>query len=94
MSGQPFSATGNPERAFVRDALLRIMMLGISRGRALATSEVSPAAVLVVLQERGFTVTEATKDRIVEQTDPKRLERILRQAVTITSIQELFHQVY
>jgi hypothetical protein len=94
VSGQPFHATGIQAQETVRDLLLQGMVLGISRGRALATSEVTPAAVIVVLRQRGFTVTEATKDRIVEHTDPKRLETILRQAATITSIHDLFNQVY
>jgi hypothetical protein len=47
-------------------------------------------AVLTVLEARGFTPSEAERDRIRECTDLDQLEAWLRRVGTITTIEELF----
>jgi hypothetical protein len=54
----------------------------VAQGRA----EEAARAVLTVLRARGLAVPEATRERILAQQDPERLERWLEKAVVAPSV--------
>lgn len=47
-------------------------------------------AVLGVLEVRGISVPDAARERIMHCTDLEQLETWVRQAVTVSTIEELF----
>lgn len=57
-----------------------------AEGRKEGRAEEAARAVLTVLQARGIDVPEATRERILTQTDPGRLTRWLKQAAVTQSI--------
>ncbi len=52
----------------------------------------SARAVLAVLRVRGVAVSDADRERILAETDPKRLERWHEKAVVAASIAEVFKE--
>jgi hypothetical protein len=54
-----------------------------------AAAAANARAVLTVLQTRGIVVPDAARERILAQTDPKRLERWLEKAVVAASVAEV-----
>jgi uncharacterized ferritin-like protein (DUF455 family) len=48
------------------------------------------AAVITVLEARGFTVSDAQRQRIVATTDLELLDRWVPRAVTVSAVEDLF----
>lgn len=59
------------------------------KAREIGRTEEAARAVLTVLRARGIVVPDAARERIMAQTDPKRLERWLEKAVVATSVAEV-----
>ena len=63
--------------------------LGRDEGRTLGRAEGEARAVLIALQARGFTVPDATRERILAQRDQDCLERWLKKAIVAASLAEV-----
>ncbi|MFD2357579.1 hypothetical protein ACFSTC_62350 [Nonomuraea ferruginea] len=63
-----------------------LMAKGEARGEARGEAK----GLLVVLEARGFRVTEDDRDRIMSCTDIKTLERWLQRAALVDSVDKLF----
>jgi hypothetical protein len=61
-------------------------------GRDEGEAAASARAVLAVLRVRGVAVSDADRERILAETDPKRLERWHEKAVVAASIAEVFKE--
>ncbi len=61
-------------------------------GRDEGKVEASAHAVLAVLRVRGLAVSDADRERILAERDPKRLERWHEKAIAATSIAEVFKE--
>lgn len=72
------------------DFARRFIAEGRAEGRVEGRAEGKAEGLLVVLEERGFEVTEAVRRRIGECTDPEQLTRWTRRAVTAASVEEVF----
>ncbi|MFD7458305.1 MULTISPECIES: hypothetical protein [unclassified Streptomyces] len=59
---------------------------GVAEGRAVGRAE----AVLRVLQARGFTVSDAVRDRLFDCSDLSRLDDWLVRAVKVEQAEDLF----
>jgi len=60
-----------------------------SKARAEGRTEEAARAVLTALRVRGIAVPDATRERILAQKDPDRLERWLEKAIVATSVDEV-----
>lgn len=63
---------------------------GVAQGRAAGRLEGEMSALLAVLEARGLQVDEQARQRIAACTELEQLQRWLRKAVSIQSVQELF----
>ena len=59
---------------------------GLTQGLTKGRTEEAARAVLTVLRARGLAVPEATRERILAQKDPERLERWLEKAAVAPSV--------
>ncbi|MER8232303.1 hypothetical protein [Streptomyces sp. NPDC094049] len=63
---------------------------GREQGREQGRAQGSADAVLVVLEQRGLTITDAARERVKHCDDPDTLQRWLKRAVTATTAEEVF----
>ncbi|MFJ9430898.1 hypothetical protein ACIRQY_14730 [Streptomyces sp. NPDC101490] len=59
---------------------------GLEQGRAQGSAD----AVLVVLEQRGLSITDAVRERVKHCDDPDTLQRWLKRAVTAATAEEVF----
>lgn len=64
----------------------------VAEGRVEERVEERAHALLTVLRVRGIAVSEATRARILVQTDPEQLERWLEKAVVATALAEVLDE--
>jgi hypothetical protein len=74
--------------AMVQGTFTVARKLGRDEGRA----EGAARSLLAVLRARGLSVTEPLRARILEQTDPERLERWIERAVAAASVDEILDE--
>jgi hypothetical protein len=79
-----------PYREFQSDFARKYTALGKAEGKVEGKAEGEAAALLAVLEVRGFAVTDEQRARILACLDVVELERWVRGAVTATSMEELF----
>jgi hypothetical protein len=73
-----------PDSPAFREMRLELEARGEARGEA--------RALLLMLESRGVTVDRASRERIESNTDTAELERWIRRAVSVTRVEELFHE--
>jgi len=64
----------------------------VAQGRAEGRAEEATRAVLTALRVRGIAVPETTRERIVAEKDPERLERWLERAILAASLAEVLDE--
>jgi predicted transposase YdaD len=75
---------------FARKYVEKGRQVGHQEGKQEGKQEAEAAAVLTVLEARGFTLEAPVRERITSCKDLAQLQRWLRQAVVVQSVQELF----
>ena len=66
---------------------------GWEKARADGRTEEAARAVLTALRVRGLAVPDATRELILAQKDPQRLERWLEKAILATSVDEVVEEL-
>lgn len=64
----------------------------IDPGEATGRSEEAARALLTTLRVRGILVPEVTRERILAEKDPERLERWLEKAMVAASVAEVMDE--
>jgi hypothetical protein len=64
----------------------------VAQGHAEGRAEEAARAVLTALRVRGVAVPEATRERILAEKDPERLERWLERAILAASLADVLDQ--
>jgi len=75
---------------FQSDFAKKYVALGRDQGRTEGEVVAHARDVLTVLRVRGLVVPDATRERILAQTDPETLERWLERAIVVASVAEVF----
>ena len=65
---------------------------GEKKGRQEGRAEGEARALLTVLRARGMTVSSATRERILAEKNPSRLERWLKKALLATSLAQVLDE--
>ncbi|MBD0708964.1 hypothetical protein BU197_11330 [Streptomyces sp. CBMA291] len=63
---------------------------GRAQGRDEGLAQGSADAILIVLEQRGITVTDAVRERVQQCDDPAVLRHWLTRAVTVSAAEEIF----
>ena len=64
----------------------------VAEGRAEGRAEEAARAVLTALRVRGIAVPEATRERILAEKEPERLERWHERAILAASLAEVLDE--
>jgi hypothetical protein len=86
-----------PSRTPAEEEIVAMMKGTFTEARRMGRTEGEAAAraraVLTVLQARGVTVPDATRERVMAQKDPARLERWLAKAALASSLDEVIDEL-
>ncbi|HEY4160217.1 MAG TPA: hypothetical protein VGM29_19020, partial [Polyangiaceae bacterium] len=83
---QMLPTTYQIQTEWLRDGIAKGLAQGLAQGRA----ESKAAAVLAILEARGFTASTVQRERILATSDLTTLDHWVRRAVTLGTVDELF----